>query len=62
MRNKPAVGDKVRVKDHWTECELTGTVKRLLSEQFSWEDDVTKKWYITHYKGDWTYESGEVRG
>jgi len=61
MRKKPAVGDRVIVTDNWTETDLEGTVKTLLSEQFSWESDDGRR-FITHYKGDWRYESGEVRG
>lgn len=52
---KPAVGDRVIVKDHWNDREIHATVDLLLSSQFVIETDDGER-LIMPYIGDWKYE------
>jgi len=53
---KPKVGDRIIVKEHWTETEICGKVDLLLSTQFAWETEDGQR-FITHYDGDWRYDA-----
>ena len=52
---KPAEGERVLVKDHWTETELAGRVDWVGSAQFAIEADDGNR-YIIPFNGDWKYE------
>jgi len=50
---KPAEGDRVIVNEHWTETVREGTVRSVLSAQFTYVDDEDGLVYFCPYTGDW---------
>lgn len=54
-RSRPlAAGDSVLVRSNWTDEWIEGTVRVVMSEQFSWTDK-DGNWFYTKYNGEWKH-------